>query len=119
VSGSPYLYVKQTDTTARNIWIDAVQLETGGTATAYRNGKLAVSGSVVINGGSSLAASSNTALQVRALGGGDGLHVIGNGENNVLQNLLVVSTGDGTPLMTINEGDRGTTIQGGNNFFQN
>lgn len=38
VSGSPYVYVKQSDTTARNIWIDAVVLEatTSGNFDAYR-----------------------------------------------------------------------------------
>lgn len=43
-SGSPYIYAKQTDATARTFFLDAVKLEAAATSTPYREGVLSLNG---------------------------------------------------------------------------
>jgi mucin-6/19 len=47
-SGTPYVYVKQTDATARSIWVDAVTLETDANAsTNYRDGRISLGNATI------------------------------------------------------------------------
>jgi hypothetical protein len=48
LSGTPYVYFKQTDAVARTIWIDAVTLETDANASAsYRDGRLSLGNATI------------------------------------------------------------------------
>jgi hypothetical protein len=65
VSGS-YVYISRgTDTTARTIYIDGVQLETGATASDYRNGDLSIDSLATFKS----TANSTSAFQVQNSGG--------------------------------------------------
>jgi hypothetical protein len=118
VSGTRYVYVKQTDAAIHTFYIDGAQLETAASASLYRDGKIAVGGSLLINGGQAAASASQAALQVNALQGGGGLKVYGSGDNNIFQDAMNVYTADGlTALLSVSDSVRVTTIQGGNAFF--
>jgi hypothetical protein len=117
-SGSPYVYIKQTDGASREWWIDAVQLEAATAPTPYRNGKVSINNSLVINGGPLDAAASTAALQVKALTGGDGVKINGSGENNIFNSMLDIrSADDSISFMSVNETSRMTQVQGGSGFF--
>jgi hypothetical protein len=52
-SGKPYLYIsKGTDTTARTIYIDGVQLETGASASTYTEGNIKLDGQITVKNSS-------------------------------------------------------------------
>ncbi len=69
VSGSPYVFIKQTSATARTFYIDGAYLTTGTNAGAYQESRLAFDG--IITSPLILQAGSNsyTALQVRDTSG--------------------------------------------------
>ena len=46
ISGTPYIFIKQSDATARTINIDGVQVEQNSTASAYGDGKLTLNSTV-------------------------------------------------------------------------
>jgi len=47
-SGTPYIYVKQTDATVRTIWVDAVLLETdANSSTNYRDGRISLGNATI------------------------------------------------------------------------
>jgi hypothetical protein len=118
VSGTRYVYVKQTDAASRSFWIDATQLETAAAPTTYRNGKLSLAGSMLINGGPLDATANTSALYVNALGGGNGITVRGAGDNNLFTNLLDVRTADDSlSLFHVNEVARQTDVSGGSGFL--
>ncbi len=118
VSGSPYIYIKQVDTTARNLFIDAVQLEAGATVTNYRSAKVSVS-SLIVNGGTTQLGNDNAALRVVTPNLGDGFHLVGAGSGNVFTNIMLVTDGGGSTIMAINDASRGTSFYGGSSFFNN
>jgi N-acetylneuraminic acid mutarotase len=65
-SGTPYIYMsKGTDTTARTIYIDGVQLEQGGSATTYTEGNIKLDGQLTFKN----SADSTTAYQVQNAAG--------------------------------------------------
>lgn len=114
VSGTRYVYIKQTDATTRTFYIDAVQLEAAAAPTPYRNGKISLGNSVMINGGPLDAVASTAALQVNALANGSGVKIRGSGENNIFTTMLDVRTYDDTQsLFHITETTRATNVQGG------
>lgn len=118
VSGTRYVYVKQTDAAIHTFYIDGAQLETAASASLYRDGKIAVGGSLLINGGQASASAATAALQVNALQGGSGLKVYGSGDNNIFQDAMNVYTADGsTALFSISDSIRVTSVVGGNSFF--
>lgn len=72
VSGSPYIYIKQTDATARNWYVDAVVLQTQANADGnlYRDGKLQLNGSIVSPVNIQVSDNSSTAFTVNNSAGG-------------------------------------------------
>jgi hypothetical protein len=118
VSGSRYVYITQTDGTARTFFIDGVQLEATATASAYLPGKTSIGGNLVVNGGQAEASVSTHALKVNALSGGSGLLVRGSGHNDLFQSLVDVrSADDSMSFLNVNEVTRSTIVQGGNSFL--
>lgn len=118
VSGTRYVYVKQTDNVSHTFYLDGALLEVAGSATIYRDGKAALGGSLLVNGGQAAASASTAALQVNALQGGGGLTVYGSGDGNIFQNAFNVYTADGsTNLLNVSDSVRITTVTGGNAFF--
>ena len=75
VSGSPFIYINQTDATARTFFIDAVQLQTGASVTPYQIGNIQVRG--VINAPASFQSTTNstTAFQIQDSAGTANLFV--------------------------------------------
>jgi len=95
VSGTPYIYIGQSDATARTFFIDAVQLQTGGNVTPYYIGAEQLRG--VVNAPATFESLSNstTAFQIQ--------------DSTGTQNLLVADTLDGrigigttTPAVLLN-----------------
>lgn len=115
VSGTTYIYVRQSDATTRDWYIDAVQLETGSTVTPYHNTRTDISGRLMINAGQSTV--SSTAFIQGAGGGGDVLEIRGSGENDLFQSLLTVKKADGTSLFNVGDTGNGSTFTGGSSFF--
>ncbi|HKX73574.1 MAG TPA: hypothetical protein VJM32_06145 [Candidatus Saccharimonadales bacterium] len=118
VSGSPYVYVKQTDATSRTFYVDAAQLEAASAATYYRNAKTSIGGSLLVNGGTNAAAASTATVQINQMSGSDsGLLVKGSGDGNLFLNVLNVQAYDGVSLLNSNEVTRATNVSGGSSFF--
>lgn len=106
VSGSPYLYVKQTDATARTWYIDGAELTTGSGIPLYRSGAASLEGSLLIGGGSTAAATQS-----------DQVEILGTGDNSLTENELSVQSQLGTKLFRVNEAARGTYVTGGDSFL--
>jgi hypothetical protein len=84
---NPYIYVKQTDTIVRKIWVDAVLLETDVNGSAqYRNGKITLGGAIASPVLIQPASDSTTAFQVVNASGGQVFNVDTNDNNNLLSN---------------------------------
>lgn len=115
VSGTPYIYAKQTDATARTFFIDAVQLETAAASTQYRNAKISVGGSLAINAGQSQAASQTAALYVQGNAGGDAVSIRGSG--SIARNALFVSSPDGLTAFSVNDSGVTSAFRGGTSSF--
>ncbi len=99
VSGSPYIYFKQTDASARNIILDAVQLETGATATTFNaGGQVQLLGTV------------NSPVTIRPKS--DSTQVL-QVQNSSGTNFLQVDTLNGAVTMGNSSASTTTTIQGG------
>ena len=120
VSGSPYVYLKQTDATIRTFYADAAQLETAAAVTPFESGSASLSGNLVINGGQALASSLTSTLEInqRWGTGSNGVVIRGNGENDLFTNILnVVNFDNALSFMTINEATKSSTFSGGSSFF--
>ncbi|MEK7152953.1 MAG: hypothetical protein AAB834_03335, partial [Patescibacteria group bacterium] len=118
VSGTRYVYVKQTDAVSHTFYLDGAQLETAATASLYRNGKVALGGSLLVNGGQSAASSANSALQVNALQNGSGLTIFGSGDLNIFQTALEVKSANGqVSLFNVSDAASVTSVTGGSSFF--
>jgi hypothetical protein len=118
VSGTRYVYVKQTDATSRTWHLDAAQLETAAAPTVYRNGKVMLNNSVSINTGPLDATATDAALYVKALYDGSGVVIQGSGDNDILKSTLDVRSYDNlTSYFNVSDASRGTGIQGGNGFL--
>jgi hypothetical protein len=118
VSGTRYVYVKQTDATARTWYIDAAQLEIAAAPTPYRNGKISLNSSVSINRGPLDAAATDAALHINALYDGSGLIIQGSGDNDILKNALDVRSYDSlASYFAVSDAARATSVSGGNGFL--
>jgi hypothetical protein len=118
VSGTRYVYIKQTDATSRTWYIDAAQLETASASTVYRNGKIMLNNSVSINSGLLDAAATDAALFVKALYNGNGVVIQGSGQNDLFKNAFDIKSYDNsTSYFNVNDSLRSTQITGGNGFL--
>ena len=96
-SGTPYIFINQSDATAHTFYIDAIQLQTGSTLTAYQDGLIAING--VINSPTVFqnAADSNTAFQVQNAAGTSLFNVnTRNGRVEIAPNTSLTFNGSGT-----------------------
>ena len=100
-----YIYIKQSDATARNWFVDAVQIQTGSTATPYREGAIAVAAPVTI--GSTTPSSNSYGLTIRGYGEG--------GLNN--NSLFSIQSIDGVDKVIYNEQYSRLAITGGSGFW--
>jgi hypothetical protein len=83
VSGSPYIFIEQSDNVSRTFYIDSVQLQTGAVATPYYIGAEQLRG--VVNAPVSFASTtnSNTAFQIQDSTGTENLFVADTLDNEV------------------------------------
>jgi hypothetical protein len=100
-----YIFIKQSDATARNWFIDAVQIQTGSTATPYREGAIAIAAPVTI--GSTTPTSSSYGLTIRGYAEG--------GLNN--NSLFTIQAADGTDKVIYNEQYGRLSVTGGSAFW--
>ena len=69
VSGTRFVYIKQTDATARTFYIDAAQLEASSSASAYRLANIALNGTISSPAVFQNQSNSSTAFQVQNAAG--------------------------------------------------
>lgn len=102
---SSYLYIKQSDASARNIFIDGVQVQTGSSATPYREGAIAMAAPLTIG---ALTPSSNSY----------GLTIRGYGEQGLNNNtLFAIQNSAGIDRVTYHEQYGRLSVTGGNSFW--
>ncbi len=75
ISGTPYVFIKQSDATARNVYIDGVQLEANGSASAYGDARITLNSSVNSSLTVQPAADSTTTFAVYTQGGNQAFNV--------------------------------------------
>jgi hypothetical protein len=100
-----YIYMKQSDATARNWFVDGVQIQTGSTATPYREGAIAITAPVTI--GAMTPNANSYGLTIRGYGEG--------GLNN--NSLFNIQGADGTDKVIYNEQYGRFAITGGSSFW--
>ncbi|EDK72406.1 carbohydrate-binding CenC domain protein, partial [candidate division TM7 genomosp. GTL1] len=86
VSGTPYFFFKQTDSSAHDFYIDGVQVEAGSSASAYVDGRLTTTGAITSSVIIQPTENSSTALAVYTASGGQAFNV------NTLNNRVGVGT---------------------------
>src|SRR5581483_9540560 len=96
ISGSPYIFIEQTDANGRTFYLDAVQLQTGAIATSYQIGSTQLRG--VVNAPVSFQSTTNsvTALQIQGSTGNTNLFVA-----DTLNGIINVGTSTGTSRLSI------------------
>ncbi len=114
ISGSN-IYFEQSDATARTIYLDAVQLETGATATAFRNGRItATETPISINTGSI----PNASVAIQQATGQYGLVVRASEENDIFANqTFAIQDYDGTNRFHYQQTAHQFHMSGGSGFF--
>lgn len=100
-----YIYIKQSDATARSWFIDGVQIQTGSTATPYREGAIAITAPVTI--GATTPNANSYGLTIRGYGEG--------GLNS--NSLFNIQSADGVDRVIYNEQYGRFAITGGSSFW--
>ncbi|HSW99574.1 MAG TPA: carbohydrate binding domain-containing protein, partial [Patescibacteria group bacterium] len=107
VSGSPYFFFKQSDAVLRDIYIDGLQVEASGGASAYESSKLSFNGGVSSSLIVQPAENSNTALAVYTNGGTQAFNVntltnrVGIGSLNAGARLHVAGSTSSIPVQIV------------------
>jgi|GEM_PF-1092700 len=96
-SGTPYIYIKNTAAAAKTMYLDDIQLTTGNTLTAYREGTISINGVIVSPTTYQNQTNSTTAFQVQNANGQQ-LFNVDTANNNIA--LLGGGTGDIQPWQT-------------------
>jgi hypothetical protein len=115
-SGTPYLYIKNTAATVRTVFLDNIQLTTGNTFTAYREGTISLNGIIVSPTTYQNQTNSTTAFQIQNTSGGN-LFQIDTLNSNITLNggnsgmVQAWQTGSNTGLTATN--DNGSIIVNG------
>jgi hypothetical protein len=119
ISGTPYLFFKQTDPLGRSIYIDAVQLIGPGSSGSYNEARISIGGdrstatALGIN-----TTSPQAALHVQQALGQTGALIKGNGDSSLFAPyLFAVQTGAGENRIYYQESTNSTVIQGGHGFW--
>ncbi len=116
VNGGAYFFIKQSDAVARNIWIDAVRIESGGSGPQYREGVVSLGSNATLVGVNTTAPIAN--LQVQQSSSTFGLIVKGNGENFLgKQAVFSIQDSIGTSHVQFDELPNETRIYGGSDFW--
>lgn len=89
--GTPSMYVRQTDATARTFYVDAFQLETGSVRTNYSLGSISLNGTVTSPTVFQNQSNSTTAFQVQNAAGTNILNVNTAGSSATIGSGLVLS----------------------------